>query len=263
VRVVTLNLLAWGFADGAARHAAVKKVLPDLRADVVALQEVHRGADFDQAADLVGPEFTIVDVPGGHATYGGECLAVRHPVIGVHAVDRPVPGGPDRASALAVEITGADGAGPLVVVHHKGTFELGREHVREQQALTTARFVADLAGHRPDLPVVLVGDFNATPDAASIRFLTGRQTLAGVGVHYQDAWTAVHPDLPGHTVDPDNPLVRAGEMPLEPGRRIDYVLVRCGIHGPLLAVADCRLILTGPVGGVWASDHYGVLADLR
>jgi endonuclease/exonuclease/phosphatase family metal-dependent hydrolase len=263
VRVVTLNLLARAFADGAARHAAVKKVLPDLRADVVALQEVHRGDDFDQAADLVGPGFTIVDVPGGHPTYGGECLAVRHPLIGVHTLDQPMDRGSARATALAVEIAGPDGAGPLVVVHHKGTFELGREGVREQQALATARFVADLAGGRPKLPVVLVGDFNAAPDAASIRFLTGRQSLAGGGVHYRDAWTAVHPDLPGHTVDPDNPLVRDGEMPLEPGRRIDYVLVRCGIHGPLLTVADCRLIFTAPVGGVWASDHYGVLADLR
>jgi len=263
VRIVTLNLLARVFADGAARHAAVKKVLPDLRADVVALQEVHRGDDFDQAADLLGPEYTVVDVPGGDPTYGGECLAVRHPIVAVHALDRAVEGGPARATALAVEMAGPDGAGPLVVVHHKGTFEVGREHVREQQALATARFVTDLAGDRPDLPVVLAGDFNAAPDAASIRFLTGRQSLAGESVHYLDAWTAVHPDLPGHTVDPSNPLVRGGEMPLEPGRRIDYVLVRCGTHGPLREIADCRLILTAPVGGVWVSDHYGVLADLR
>jgi len=27
-------------------------------------------------------------------------------------------------------------------------------------------------------------------------------------------------------------------------------------------VADCRLVLDRPVEGVWASDHYGVLADL-
>jgi hypothetical protein len=27
-------------------------------------------------------------------------------------------------------------------------------------------------------------------------------------------------------------------------------------------VADCRRVLDQPVDGVWASDHYGVLADL-
>jgi hypothetical protein len=51
-------------------------------------------------------------------------------------------------------------------------------------------------------------------------------------------------------------------MPLEAGRRIDYVLVRCGIHGPTLEVTGCRRVFDEPVGGVWLSDHYGVLADL-
>jgi hypothetical protein len=40
------------------------------------------------------------------------------------------------------------------------------------------------------------------------------------------------------------------------------VLVRCGIHGPALTVDDCRLVFDEPVGGVWASDHFGVMADL-
>ena len=64
-------------------------------------------------------------------------------------------------------------------------------------------------------------------------------------------------------VERSNPLVRAGEMSLERGRRIDYVLVRCGIHGPTLDVARCELAFDEPVGGVWASDHLGVVADLE
>jgi endonuclease/exonuclease/phosphatase family metal-dependent hydrolase len=135
--------------------------------------------------------------------------------------------------------------------------------VREQQALATARFVESLTRRRPHLPVVLLGDFNAGPDAASTRFLTGRQSLDGISVRYEDAWEAVHGDEPGHTFDPGNPLVRAGQMPTERGRRIDHVMVRSGAHGALLDVADCRLVLTEPLDGVWASDHYGVLADLR
>ncbi|HEV2873319.1 MAG TPA: hypothetical protein VG409_18105, partial [Actinomycetota bacterium] len=71
------------------------------------------------------------------------------------------------------------------------------------------------------------------------------------------------PGEAGHTFSPRNPLVTAGEMALERGRRIDYVMVRCGAHGPGLAVADCRLAFDQPVEGVWASDHYGVVADLE
>jgi hypothetical protein len=61
-----------------------------------------------------------------------------------------------------------------------------------------------------------------------------------------------HADLPGHTFAADNPLTRAGEVALELGRRIDYVLVRCGMHGPSLDILDCRLLLDAAVNGVWA-----------
>jgi hypothetical protein len=47
---------------------------------------------------------------------------------------------------------------------------------------------------------------DATPDAASIRFWTGMQSLDGVSVHYEDTWAAVHPDKPGHTFTARNPL---------------------------------------------------------
>jgi hypothetical protein len=52
-------------------------------------------------------------------------------------------------------------------------------------------------------------------------------------------------------------------MPLEPGRRLDYILIRCGDHGPTLDVAFCARVLDEPFNGVWPSDHYAVLADLR
>jgi hypothetical protein len=61
----------------------------------------------------------------------------------------------------------------------------------------------------------------------------------------------------GHTFSPSNPLVGAGEMPLELGRRIDYIMIRSGIHGPTLAIADCRRVLDRRVAGIWASDHFG------
>jgi endonuclease/exonuclease/phosphatase family metal-dependent hydrolase len=82
-------------------------------------------------------------------------------------------------------------------------------------------------------------------------------------VAYQDAWEAKRSADAGHTFSPSNPLVRAGEMPLEVGRRIDYIMIRSGIHGPTLAIDDCQRVLDNTVAGVWASDHFGVMADLR
>lgn len=263
LRVLTYNILAVDHADGARRAGIVRAELARLRPDVVALQEVTRTTGLDQAGDLLGPDCTILDHPGAGTDGVGACLGSRWPVEAVHTLDLhvlPDAVGLPWAAAVAAEIAGP--LGPVLVVHHKPNWQLDLEHVREAQAVATARFVRELTADRPDLPVVLLGDFDAGPEAASIRFLTGRQSLAGIGVRYEDAWEAAHPGEPGHTFSPRNPLVTAGEMALERGRRIDHVLVRSGRHGPPLDVADCRLVLDEPVGGVWASDHFGVVADL-
>jgi hypothetical protein len=46
------------------------------------------------------------------------------------------------------------------------------------------------------------------------------------------------------------------------GRRIDHILIRCGTHGATLDIADCGLAFDEPINGAWASDHFGVFADL-
>lgn len=266
MRVATANVLTYRSASGGERHEALKALLAELDADVIALQEVTRTSDFDQAVELLGPEFTIVDVPGGDPVYGSECLATRCRVRHVERLHRELG---DRASetahvarALAIIVDGPREGEPVIVVHHTGTFEVDLEGVREQQAVATARLVEGLVREHGDLPVVVLGDFNAGPDSSSMRFFTGRQSLAGFSVYYEDAWEAVHGSTPGHTFDPGNPLVRAGQMPLERGRRIDHILVRGGAHGALLDVQECRLFMSEPVDGVWPSDHYGVFADL-
>ena len=45
-------------------------------------------------------------------------------------------------------------------------------------------------------------------------------------------------------------------------RAVSSWVVRSLLHGPTLEVAHCQRVLDGPVNGVWASDHFGVLADL-
>jgi endonuclease/exonuclease/phosphatase family metal-dependent hydrolase len=66
---------------------------------------------------------------------------------------------------------------------------------------------------------------------------------------------------PGETFTPSNPPVRDWDWPF---RRLDYVLVRCGEHGgPTLEITRCERFLDEPVDGVWASDHFGVVADLE
>ena len=99
-----------------------------------------------------------------------------------------------------------------------------------------------------------------------MRFWTGRHPLDGMSVCYRDAWVSAHPDgsapAPsqelGHTYVPGNPYSVDWDWPF---RWIDYVLLRCALHGgPTLAVADCVRTFDQPDTTV--SDHYGVAVDL-
>jgi endonuclease/exonuclease/phosphatase family metal-dependent hydrolase len=148
----------------------------------------------------------------------------------------------------------------LLFVNHLPSWKPELERERELQTVKAARAVEELAGDRA---VVLAGDLDATPDAASVRFLRGRQSLEGTSVHYVDAWAQAHPDDPGLTFTPHNPLVmQESSVTIETPRRIDYIFIRGGEGGPALRVDACERIFDEPVDGVWASDHFGLVADL-
>ena len=65
---------------------------------------------------------------------------------------------------------------------------------------------------------------------------------------------------PGITWDNRNPFAATDH---EPDRRIDYVFVGYPRDGGRGQVVRAELVGTAPVDGVWPSDHFGVVADLR
>jgi endonuclease/exonuclease/phosphatase family metal-dependent hydrolase len=136
---------------------------------------------------------------------------------------------------------------------------------RERQAIA----ITDLdARHRTSLPTIIAGDFNAGPDAASIRYLTGRQSIAGRSVHYHDAWE-IAGQGPGHTWTVENPNARGEieQIVRQPRhrRRLDYVFIGSWHAHPQ---AHCRvraaaLAFDQPTDGLWPSDHFGVVVDVE
>jgi endonuclease/exonuclease/phosphatase family metal-dependent hydrolase len=154
--------------------------------------------------------------------------------------------------------------GRVVFVNHLPDWQLTHEAERERQTVAVARFIEEIVG-ADRVHVVVAGDMDATPDAASIRFWTGRQSLDGLSVCYRDIWAAGRRGEAGHTFTPENQLTvtaETGDWALELGRRIDYLLIRCTDHGPTLDVRACRRLFDEPVDAVWASDHFGVTAEL-
>jgi endonuclease/exonuclease/phosphatase family metal-dependent hydrolase len=162
---------------------------------------------------------------------------------------------------LVAQVFAPDPIGPLLFVNHFPSWQLDFEYERELQAVVAARAIEERA-RRSGLHVVMGGDLDADPGARSIHFWCGRQSLGGMSVCYRDAWESLHAYEPGPTFTPENPLMAQANWDW-PFRRIDYLFVRCGEHGgPTLKIASCQRVFDEPTGGVWASDHFGLIADL-
>lgn len=272
IRVLTFNV--WNNQGPRNRLTLINEGLQRLRPDLVALQEVVRTETEDDLQLLLNN----VGLQGVHqadvqaaappfaAKYGGTGLASRWPYRFVEALDTRSADALDIPWATLAAIIDLPNAGPLLFIATTGAWRPEASAVRERQAIA----LADLdARHRQDLPTIIAGDFNAEPDATSIRFLTGKQAVGGRSAHYLDTWS-IAGEGAGHTWVSDNPSAASeGARILGAERfaqRIDYVLV----GGPLAhphgraRVISARLAFDKPLDDdLWASDHYGVVVDLE
>jgi endonuclease/exonuclease/phosphatase family metal-dependent hydrolase len=265
LRVLTLNLWARR-GDWSGRRKVLADALRDLEPDFVAFQESTLVEGYDQAADILPPGYQLVHSVARGSDGVGSAVASRLPITSSRELDLQVTsrtrGFP--AMALVVELA-HERFGRLILANHLPNWQLSFERERELQTVLLARVLESMVGEDPDdagnVHVIVAGDLDAEPEAASVRFWRGLQSLDGLSVSYRSAWESVHPDQPrAETFTPANPLHADWDWPY---RAIDHILVRCGLHGgPTLAVRRCELFLDQPVDGVWASDHFGLVADL-
>ncbi|HEY7591603.1 MAG TPA: endonuclease/exonuclease/phosphatase family protein [Actinophytocola sp.] len=261
--MATQNLLGRQ-QDWPDRRPALVTGLRKLDPDIVLFQEAIVTDDYDQPTDLLGDEYEIVHHKIREPDGSGISIASRWPFGPARGIDLQVN---ERtadfpASALVVDVRWPDREVPLLVVNHKPSWPTPVEYEREVQATTTARAVEEIV-ERTGQHVLLGGDFDAMPDAASIRFWRGLQSLHGVSVAYRDVWELTHGAEPGPTFSITECPVIAAEWQTELDRRIDYLFVRCGRRGPTMTVQHCARTFDEPVDGAWGSDHFGLVADLE
>jgi endonuclease/exonuclease/phosphatase family metal-dependent hydrolase len=270
LRVLTVNVQ--NDEGDPRRTSLLNQELRRLDPDLVAFQEVCYPDRWDQLAELLAGTGLHATHQAGvlgylppHADrYGGTAVATRWPHRVLEVLDQRLADAPDvHWWTLAVSVQVPD-AGEQLFIAPTTSWRLDAEAARERQAIE----VTDLdARHRATLPTIIAGDLNASPQAASIRYLSGLQTLNGRSVHYHDAW-AVAGDGPGHTWSVDNPAAAAeiDQVVGQPAhrRRIDYVFVGSAHAHPQARarIVAAQLVGDGPVDGVWLSDHAGVLVDL-
>ncbi|ROP36046.1 RNA repair domain-containing protein [Saccharothrix texasensis] len=222
--------------DTARRRPLLLGELAVADADVIALQEVEPDL---LAALLAQPwvraRYTLdVDPTGPDVDRTGLLVLSRLPVL--EAARFPL-GAHKAVGAIVVET----GDGPLVVAatHLTSDHTANGSAKRRAQLGRVAEAFAGVVGD-----VVLVGDFN---DGS-------RRPAAALGM--RDAWLQARDDEPP-TFDPVvNPLAAVSSLT---GRRsrLDRVFLRGGLW-----CAGAELVGDRPVDGLFASDHYGVLARL-
>lgn len=277
MRILTANIYNYA-ADYARRGPVLREALLRLDCDVMAFQEAGRRADAPHQVEelLDGQGFHLAHQFDGAPIETGDdgvCIASRWPITvrECQSLPRSERTGTYPWAALAVTVHAPAPIGDFLFVNAKPCWQLHMEAERETQVVAMLEMIAHHA-EPTGFPTVIAGDFDAAPDRSSIRFLTGRQSLQGQSTQYHDAWetagqpTADNPD--GCTWCCENPLV--GDVALRwtgqrrHRRRIDYIFVGSPFLFQRLArITACRVVLNEPIGGVWPSDHYGVMAEIE
>ena len=252
MRVLTLNV--WN-REGPwpQRQQLLRAELERWQPDLLGLQEVR---DLEHVRELCGAQYHLAWI-GNEVS--GIAVAARWPIHEQQQLSLLGEGAQSGGVALRAAIDAPHGrlsfccATTYFYLPHHG-------HWRERQMPQLAQFARAGVG-RNDYPPILVGDFNAPPESAEIRYLKGLQSLAESSTYFVDAWEFAGGTGTGATWSRDNGFASPW---LLPSRRIDYVFVG---HPRLPAgaglIEECQLVCNRAVDGVWPSDHFGVCATLR
>jgi endonuclease/exonuclease/phosphatase family metal-dependent hydrolase len=270
LKILTLNVE--NMIGDPRRQAVLNAELRRIDPDLVALQEVVSGEGREQldlllaGTGLKGTHQSAVMgyEPPNPNDDGNSAVATRwdHRVVEVLDLRYPeTPITPWSTLAVVADLP----VGEVLFIVYTGAADFGAASAQERQVVA----VTDLDfRHRTALPTIIAGDFNAGPEASCTRYLRGLQSLEGRSVQYYDAWE-IAGDGPGYTWGCDNPraAARINWYARQPNfrRRIDYVFIGSyGNHpGTHCTVLSANLAFDHEVGGVWPSDHFGVLVEVE
>jgi endonuclease/exonuclease/phosphatase family metal-dependent hydrolase len=278
LRVVTLNAGSCLEPHWAARRIEIVEWVARLNPDIVCLQEIWQDGTTQNTAEW------LVDQLGNmwHWVFGGYPFAFapsQHPEsvrfgsailsrwpIDMHAVyPLPVDLHPvveHPAWTLQLELLHARTCGIDVYSTHLAPAPAQAYH-RIRQVISIDETVQATADPQAVCGPIICGDFNAEPESDEIRFLSGYASIDGKSTYYQDVWRASGNTAPGYTSDwRTNPMNVPFNVPM---KRIDYIFVGDSFQKPLGAglVMNAQLAFHEPLTGITASDHFGIVAEIR
>jgi endonuclease/exonuclease/phosphatase family metal-dependent hydrolase len=256
LRVMDLNVLH-GFPRFKALSQRLDLIAQEIQrqdADLVCLQEVpwtlRLGNTAQRLAQQTGMNYVYLPANGNRKAIlfsEGEAILSRFPLKDVSYIELQ-----PRASffeqRVAMKATAITPWGAVNVISTHLTTAGSEKNRAQSRALQ--QFVASQS---PQITLI-AGDFNALQDSAQILDLSRG---------WVDTYRLANPDLPGPTCCVEDLTVSSGEM-LQ--KRIDYLFIRPG-ERPNFQIVSSQVILNQPFrsgdGWQWASDHAGLLTELR
>ncbi len=192
----TVRILAYNIhhGEGMDDHVDLVRIaafINELSPDLVALQEVDRGAGrtggVDQAAmlgELTGMSAVFGEFMPYQGGQYGMALLSRWPVI--ETTNHRLPDGLEPRSALAARVRSPASSRELIFAG----IHLYRS---DEERLAQASRIVELLGDSA-LPVVLAGDFNSTPDSEVMRLLSRSWRIVDKGTD-RLTWSSTKPEM--------------------------------------------------------------------
>lgn len=238
IRVVTLNLKC-RTDQWESRKPLVVEALAAADPHVIGFQEdCADGAGAVQSyelaailADRLDRGFEVFRIGTHQAEYPegrfdeGIAMLTAFPIEQHFTIDLPYANFPRKATVMDVRLGGGE---QLRLVNTHFDYGAANDDVRAQAA-------DSIVQQKNELPILVTGDFNATPDSPAYGVLSGA---------FDDVWSVANPNDDGETIPSDSPV-----------RRIDYVF------SSGLTVQTAELV-DGTDGSLHLSDHLGIAATL-
>lgn len=249
LRPVTLTVLSLNLwhdkGDWPKRRALIVAEIRRLKPDLIALQEVlqypglrNQAEDLAQAAGYQA-QFVSVDPADAPRRYGNAILSRGR--VSASDMRKLAPLTDYRTAAHArLRLGRQDREVNFYATHLHNDAEGGA--IRREQIASLLDFIDTRAQGAPS---IVAGDFNSNADSPELGALAGR---------YRDAYAQANPrglgDIAASTTL--NPAYL-------PAQRIDHIF-----YDPAaFDLIEARIVLNRSRNGVWASDHFGLLAKLR
>lgn len=247
LRVVTLNLFH-DKNEWLNRRPQITDTLRELQPDAIALQEVIQTDTTANQATVLAYDlgyhatFVSTDPKGQVKRYGNAILTRTTPIRTAETRLNPLD---DSRTAVMTEIEKDGKRFAIFDTHLNYENNANGERIRSEQVGDLVRFVD---ANRGNAIAVIAGDFNTVSNA---------RELASITTTFNSAYDAIHRDANRNEREHTtlNPKFFSEERDL---RRIDHVFYDAKKLTPVNAE---RLFVKPDGNGIYATDHFGVIAD--